>query len=436
MKDISRRDFIKYLGAGTIGLLTNPRIPLFNKKTGRQASDVVQCYDDNATSGSSTINSAVVRIMTDESIKTLTGLSDVGEAWKSVFPGIDENSIIGIKVNCLFQITTHLEFTYCLVDSLAQMQFSGNGYHKNNIIIWDNQDNLLIQNGGYTIYTGNDPDTARCFGTSHSGVGYDSLQFNVNGVTSYPSMILSTLCDYIVNAAVIKDHSMSQITLTMKNNYGSINNPGSLHGGQCNPYIPSVNQQIRDVITPNDKQKIFIVDGLFGCYSGGPGGSPNFNPKMVLMSLDPVAIDYHGQYLINQERIAHGLGTYNAPHITTAAQSPYNLGTTNVNLIEINNPSGVSEAKITQLDKNLLKIAPNPFKKKTSLFISSPNTSAAKIDLIDASGRIITNIYKGQINKGMTHINFNADSNIKAGTYFIRLNNQGMTTVRKITMLQ
>ena len=436
MKDISRREFLKYLGAGTVGLIAKPRLSPAIKKKSRQASDVIQCFDENATSGSSTINSTVVRIMIDESIKTLTSINDVGEAWKSVFPGIDENSIIGIKVNCLFQISTHVEFTLCLVDSLTQMQFSGSGFERNNIIIWDNQDNLLVQNGGYTIYDGSDPDTVRCFGTDHPGVGYDSQPLNVNGVTSYPSMILSTLCDHMINAAVIKDHSISQITLTLKNNYGSVNNPGSLHGGQCNPYIPSLNQQIRDVITPNDIQRIFITDALFGCYSGGPGGSPNFNPKMILMSFDPVAIDYHGQYLINEERINHGLGTYDAPHITTAALPPYNLGTTDINLIEINNPSSISEHDNTLQDNNRFNITPNPFKNTTTMTIASQKSSAAHIDLIDISGRVITNVFRGQIPKGTQHIKIDLKQNIKAGTYFLRLYKQGETTIKKVTIVQ
>jgi hypothetical protein len=85
MKNISRREFLKYLGAGTVGLITKPKIPLISKKGDRQASDVVQCFDENATSGSSTINSAIVQIMTDESIKALTNINDIGEAWKSVY---------------------------------------------------------------------------------------------------------------------------------------------------------------------------------------------------------------------------------------------------------------------------------------------------------------------------------------------------------------
>ena len=435
MKGISRRDFIKIIGAGAFGIATRPVRPFIEKTRSPQASDVVQCYHESATNGN-VINESVARVMIDESIKTLTGITDLGEAWKSVFPGITENSIIGLKVNCLLQITTHKEFTYQLVNSLTRMQFGSEYFKANNIIIWDNQDNLLQNNGGYTIYDGSDPDTVRCFGTNHSGVGYNyGLPFNVNGTASYPSHILTTLCDYIVDAAVIKDHSISQITLTLKNNYGSIHNPASLHYYQCNPYIPSLNQQIRDVVDPSDIQKIFIVDALIGCYSGGPGGPPNFYPNMVLMSFDPVAIDTQGQNLINEERALHGLSQYNAPHITTAAQSPYNLGTTDVNLIEIINP-GVEEHIVKDHGNGVLSVTPNPFRDRTAITINLKEQTLVRLDLIDASGRVIDRIYRGQRTSGMHRIMYGPSPTVSAGHYFLRLHANGMISKQKLTIMR
>lgn len=432
---ISRRNFLKVFGAGSLGFLAKPLFPFEHRERGSRQSDVVQCYDDNATTGSS-VNESVVQIMMDESIKALTSLSDVGEAWKSVFPGINESSIIGIKVNCLFPIATKRELVNCIINGLVQMDFSGNPFIANNIVTWDNQDNLLVNNGGYTIYDGNEPGTPRCFGTDHSGVGYDtSTPFNVNGVTSYPSRIMTMLCDYLIDAGVIKDHSTSQITLTMKNNYGSVNNPGSLHGGQCNPYIPSLNQQIRDVIVPNDKQKIFIVDGLFGCYSGGPGGQPNFNPKLVLMSFDPVAIDYHGQFLINEERASHSLPPYDAPHITTAALPPYNLGTTDVNLIEIINPSGVEESGTRVPRMTDVRIAPNPFRTHASIWLLLPHPTTVRIDLTDASGRIVDTIHSGFLARGRHRIQYPNAGHL-AGSYFVRMQSYGTKITKKVVILK
>lgn len=435
MKDISRREFLKVLGAGAVGAATTPARSLIRTNGSRQASDVVQCYHENATTGN-VINEPVVETMIDESIKTLTGITDLGEAWKSVFPGITANSVIGIKVNCLFQISTHHQFTYRLVNSLTRMQFGSEYFKANNVIIWDNQDNLLQNNGGYTIYDGSDPDTVRCFGTNHPGVGYNYGQpLNVNGVASYPSHILATLCDYIINAGVIKDHSISQITLTMKNNYGSVNNPGSLHAGQCNPFIPSLNQQIRDVIDPPDIQKIFIIDALIGCYSGGPGGAPNFYPSMILMSFDPVAIDAQGQNLINEERALHGLSPYNAPHITTAAQSPYNLGTTDINLIEIINP-GVEEHAAEPHADGILTVTPNPFRDKTLITLNLKEHTSIHLDLTDVSGRVVDRVYSGQRAAGAHHIIYAPQPHLPAGQYFLRLHANRVMSTRKLTITQ
>ncbi|MCK4251021.1 DUF362 domain-containing protein [candidate division WOR-3 bacterium] len=430
MKDISRRRFLKYLGAGTIGLIATPKIPFTTKINGSRASDVIQCFDENATLGS-TINESVVQIMMDESIKSLTGINNVGEAWKSIFPGIIENNIISVKVNPInSSLSTHPEFVNCIVNGITQMNFGAQNFIRNNIIIWDRTDGEL-SSSGYTIYDGSDPDTVRCFGTNHGGVGYDTTKLNVNGVTSYPSRILSIMSDYLINVPVLKTLSISTLTLNLKNHYGSINNPGSLHGIQCNPYIPSLNQQIRDIIVPNNIQKIFIIDALFGRYYS----SLNFNPKMLIMSHDTVACDYQGQNVINEERVAQGYSTINAPHITTAAQPPYSLGTTDVNLIEINNPSNIEESKTTKPGDGFLKITPNPFRRRTLIILSLEHNSAVHLDLINSTGRTAAKIYSGQLTKGTHRIDYSINKKLGSGTYFIRFYNQGKTRIQKVMIL-
>lgn len=437
MKDVSRRDFLKYVGIGALGLVARPKIvraleglPL----DGTFASDVVQCFDAGATSGSSTINEPIVQVMVDESIKALTGVPDVGAAWQSVFPGITESSVIGIKVNCINSLhSTHPAVVNCIVSGLARMDFGGTLFRKNNIILWDESDSYLTS-GGYTIYDGADPTRVRCFGTSHSGIGYDTINFNVNGVTSHPSKILSQFCDYIVDAAVLRTHSIANVTLTMKNHYGSVNNPGSLHGGSCSPYIPALNAQIRDVVTPNNIQKLFFIDGLFALYSGGPGGSPNFNPKLILMSRDPVACDTQGQNVINVERQAHGLGALNAAHIRVAAQAPYNLGTTDVNLIEINNPTGVAEPGRGAPANAGLAVTPHPFRTDARVSFAIPRAATVSLDLVDASGRVRAALFCGRLGRGRHDLPIRA-AGLAAGSYFLRLTGRDGTQVRAVTVL-
>lgn len=438
MKDISRRDFIKYCGLGALGLIVKPN--LFSAKTpnSMRNGDVVQCFDELATTGN-TINESVVQIMMDASIKTLTGINDVGDAWMSIFPGITENSVIGIKVNVInHYLSTHPVFVNCIINGLTQMSFGSVNFIRNNVIIYDRNDWELTQ-AGYTIYDGSDPDTVRCFGTGHSGIGYDyGTPFNVDGVTSYPTRILSEMCDYLISAAVLKDHNGAQVTLTMKNHYGTIHNPGSLHNGAsytCNPDIAALNQQIRDVITPNNIQKIFIVDALFGRVNWGPSGTPNCNPKKLLMSRDTVACDWQGQALINEERTLLGYGTVSAPHIPTAASAPYNLGTTDVNLIEITNPSYISELKTVGPLNRSMQVTPNPFRKRTTVVFSTPKASSVHIDLINASGRIEDKIFTGNLSQGQHRISYEMKRKLASGSYFVRIYSNGSNTVRKVTLL-
>ncbi len=443
MKNISRRDFIKYVGAGTIGLLVNPKIPFFGKKRSSRASDVVQCFDENATSGS-TINGSVVQIMMDESMKTMTGIDDIGEAWKSIFPGISESSVISIKVNAAwYPIPTHKEFVDCMINGLIQMQFGANNFKKNNVIIWDRTDGDLIT-AGYTIYDGTDPNTVRCFGSSHAGVGYDNncpLRVDYPGgtYTKYPSRILTMLSDYLINVPVLKNHTGAQITLNLKNHYGSINQPvgNPLHYNLCDPSIPSLSQQIRDVITPNNIEKIFIIDALYGSVVNGPIGNPDWNPKKIIISLDPIACDYQGWNIINEERVGSGYGQITWPvyHLETGSQPPYSLGTTDINLIEINNPTAIAETKTIQLPNNTLRVHPNPFKHKTTITLNMNIPSTVYLDLIDTSGRIQKNIYQGHLTSGYHKLRFNVNKSLTSGTYFIRLYKQGKTTFSKVTIL-
>lgn len=433
MKPISRREFLKVFGAGAAGAIVNPRLQLPGSDRGPRASTVVQCYDVQATSGS-TINQAVVQVMMDESIKALTGIADVGEAWKSVFPGVTSSSVIGIKVNCLFTLCTHPRFANCIASGLTRMMFGGSPLDPYNVIIWENSEGNMTGNGGYTINY-NTPGQVRCFGTDHAGVGYDTLTFNVAGVTSHPSRILSQITDYLVNAAVLKDHSMSKVTFSLKNNYGSVNNPGSLHNTECNPYIPAVNQQIRDVLTPTNRQRIYIVDALFGVYTGGPGGSPNFNPKKLVMSLDPVACDKHCQNIVNAERQAHGLSLLDAAHINTAAQPPYSLGTTDISLIEINDPYAVREQNGRPAPESMLRVTPNPVRDRFQVRFAMSDGGHAYLTLVDTAGRLQADIFAGWLTRGTHTIQHALDRKVPAGSYFVRFQSPSRTWSRKLTVL-
>jgi len=438
LKEVSRRDFLKYVGAGALGLAVKPGLlSALDRRfpPALLASDVVQCFHDDATSGS-TINEAVVQMMVDESIMALAGIRNVGEAWETIFPGITETSVIGIKVNCInSQLPTHPAVVRCICSGLARMDVGGSSFKKNNIIIWD-RTNSELTGSGYTKYTGSDPDTVRCFGTNESGVGYDNdVTFDVYGSTQHPSKILSQMVDYLIDAAVLKTHSQGVITLNMKNHYGSVNSPGSLqHSSGCSPAVPSLNQQIRDVITPNNIQKLFFTDGLFGLYSGGPGGPPNFNPKLLLMSRDPVACDKQGQNVINVERAKHSLPALNAPMITTAAEPPYSLGSLDINLIELNNVAVGDSGRPVPAD-GVFAVSPEPVRDRATVTFAVSRPGPVSLDLVDAAGRTRARLFAGTLSKGRHNVDWHAGRSLAGGAYFLRLNSAGAVRVRKVQVV-
>jgi uncharacterized protein (DUF362 family) len=128
----------------------------------------------------------------------------------------------------------------------------------------------------------------------------------------------------------MKQHSISGVTLTFKNHFGSIPDPGALHnhiqiGGGS--YSDSQNPLVDIYRNPHiaDKTRLIVGDGLFGAL--GSEDSPPFpwysfgsqSPNSLFFATDPVAIDCVMYDLLDQEgsnppgaddylRIAQGAG--------------------------------------------------------------------------------------------------------------------------------
>jgi uncharacterized protein (DUF362 family) len=421
LKDLSRRDFVKILSVAGTGTLIYPGHLLPNEITGTETK-VVIVEDKNATSGN-TINAQVVRIMIDEGIKELTGIKDTGEAWKSLFPGIDALKTIALKVNCInSSMSTHPTFTYAVADSISTMKFGNQLYNNNNIIIYDRTTNEL-KSAKYTINTTN--TGVRCFATNQTGIGYSTETYNVAGNTQKISKIVTEIADYLVNLAVMKNHSGAGVTLCMKNHYGTCNNPGNLHGDYCNEYIPALN-----ALEPiKSKQKVFIVDALYGVISGGPGGSPQVTPKKIIMGTDIVAVDYYGRKLLADS----GCKTTGsaAKHIDTAA-SKYNLGIIDpqkIELINIKDPStpvsvDEKETGMVQLEQN----TPNPFEKNTTFRFNLTNESEIEMLVYDLNGTNVRHIASGIFPGGYNTISWDGTtddgSDLPTGIYICSLNSK------------
>lgn len=421
LSKIDRRTFLRIISfTGATGLIYPDH--LFSHLVNSQNSRVVIVTDDSVTNGL-TINESAVQAMLDASIKALTQINDLGEAWKSIFPDIDLNKTIVIKVNCInSSMSTHPAVTYAVANSLQNIILDSVSFPANNVIIYD-RTNGELSSAGYTINTGN--TGIRCFGTNQSGVGYGSQSYSVNGISQRISTICETMANYLINISVLKNHGTSGVTLCMKNHYGTCRSPGSLHGNYGDPYIPALNA----LPVISGKHVLHICDAIFGIISGGPSGSPQISPNKIIMSQDIVAADYWGREILSQ----NGCSTINrATHVDTAANSPYNLGTnktSEMEVINIENPStsiGDQNDPLKVPDQFMLQQNfPNPFNSSTQIKFYLTQYAHIRVEIFDSHGHSIKTLLNKEIPNGWHQIQwqgFNSTGTpVASGIYICRL---------------
>jgi hypothetical protein len=211
-------------------------------------------------------------------------------------------------------------------------------------------------------------------------------------------------CQYLVNVSVLKNHFASGVSLSMKNHYGSVNNPGALqHDNGCIASIPSINalEPIRN------KQVVVICDAIFGVISNGPDASPQVSPKSLLLSRDPVAMDTIGAKMLE----AHGCRTASitgaARHITTASLPPYSLGICDLSQIEsivVENPftnTGIRESGPSRPGSFVLsQNYPNPFNAETMLEYRIEKSGWIRFHVVNALGEPVQMLEDGPKSAG------------------------------------
>jgi uncharacterized protein (DUF362 family) len=130
----------------------------------------------------------------------------------------------------------------------------------------------------------------------------ETLPYMINeGKHSYFSRIVTEEVTKIINIPVLKNAGPT-VTLCLKNlAYGAISNTGRLH----KPLWSETCAQVPCFPPLRDKVVLNIVDGLIGCYHGGPGANPQFiiPYNCLLVGSDPVAVDRVGYDIVLAKRL-------------------------------------------------------------------------------------------------------------------------------------
>ena len=380
---IDRRKFFKIFSRGAIGVAVMPVIsnvvkaspqtnpqeedPITNvadalayprtemSMPGKFPAKVVQVKDANSVDDA-VINYDVVNEMLKQAMLTLTGEKNIKRAWRKFF---DKKDRIGLKVNPVagMALSTSVEITKAVIEQLTNA-----GIPEKNLLIWDRREFQLTE-AGFTkenfpgiklvgteqkdaegSYYGKDGKQfaekmidKKWFYHANIEGEYDeyTMPFMVNGGEySYFSKIITQDVDKVINIPILKNAGAT-VTLAMKNlAYGVITNTGRLHKQLWGETIADVCAfpPVRDKVVLN------IVDGIKGCYDGGPGANPQFftNYESILVATDPVALDRVGHEIVIKKRIEEGIQEEDKPRYREFLEraNGYNLGESDLEKIE------------------------------------------------------------------------------------------------------
>lgn len=271
--------------------------------------------------------------MVAKGMLSLTGASSLKDAWRMFF---NENDRIGLKVNPVAgpTLSTSVEVTQAIVKQLEEA-----GIPRKNILIWDRREEQLAEAG----FTNQAFPGIKIIGTERKGENgtmydaegklyseqmidkqwyywadceekYDAetIPYMVNeGKYSYFTKIVTEMVDKIINIPILKNAGAS-ITLSLKNlAYGAVTNTGRLH----KQLWAETCAEVCAFPPLRDKVVLNIVDGIKGCFNGGPAANPQFffDFKTVLVGTDPVAVDRIGYDIVLKKRVEEKVQKEDSP---------------------------------------------------------------------------------------------------------------------------
>jgi uncharacterized protein (DUF362 family) len=318
----TRREFLRTCVAGAAAFAINGESKLLRAAEQTSAlakSKVVIAHDAMLRGTGNTVDSQRIFKLLDQAMQTLFSADHAAEPWKKI---VRPGERVGLKVNALGgrALSSNLQLVQAICERLQEA-----GIKAHDIIIFD-RDTEELEHSGFPVSA--DASRVQCFGTDR--VGYEDELVTYGNVGSRLSKILTRNCDVLINLPVLKDHDGAGVSMALKNMYGVIHNPNKYHPNGCNPYVADVNM-LAEIRT---KMRLTICDATTATYEGGPGYKPQYSWKnnALMVSRDPVALDYVGWQVIERKRAEKGLKTLAAEkraplYIATAADGQHRLGT-------------------------------------------------------------------------------------------------------------
>ncbi|MBI4882107.1 MAG: DUF362 domain-containing protein [Planctomycetes bacterium] len=283
---LSRREFIRssVATAGSAAVVAN--MPLSLAAASRQdgKSAVIKVVSDKVLDGkevTAKVNKEVVAKMIEAGMKKLTGKETLEEAL-GVF--VRQEDVVGLKVNCLGtrHLSTHTQIPEVLSGALLKL-----GLPAERILVFDRYGQQLDE-AGYVRTK--EVGKIHCLGFDDD-MDEEAPYTTPDGqTTTHWPKILTKRLTRIINLPVMKNHSISGVTLSLKNIAFGLLHPtsGTCHSDCCAPFIADVCSQ--KLVT--ERWSLSILDGILCGFDGGPGKCTDDKKEVnnaLYFSLDPVA---------------------------------------------------------------------------------------------------------------------------------------------------
>lgn len=307
MSTLDRRRFLQLSAAGALSLASGVSLPDGRAQpTGSGAAHfpgrVVRVIHSEALArpGDATADPVpeVAALMVDTALMALTGLGDVGAAWRRF---IHPDDRVLLKLNCLG--APGMATTRAVVEATVR-GLQSIGVANDHMVVFDQFPSRLRRAGfppGDALLGVPIEDAA--------SRGYTDVSTHGAGESRFCRAL--EWATAVVNLPVIKDHHFCGVTAATKNlSHGLIDNPRQFHdshpghgANRC-----TVHADLLAVPLIRDKVRLHLADGLRVMFDGGPWDNHNkLAHNAVYASTDPVALDTVATDVVEAIRRDRGL---------------------------------------------------------------------------------------------------------------------------------
>ncbi len=324
----SRRRFLKSSAMGALGIALASRralaratsgwpllgpgaapsapVPSLGSGAALTKSRVVLVRHSAVVDASGRVQAPLLQNMLDKALTSFSGKSTVADAWRQF---VSPDDIVGLKINTLgLQEIKGMDYVqhFAAMNNALAAGLRQAGVKDGNIVVWDRSEEEMNEAG---LSLRKEPGRMRflaCKSERRSPGEYAPATYSVGDRSSRVSTILADVCTALINVPVPKTHGRSVFTCTLKNHYGTIDNPFEFHANGCSsPGIAEVNA----IPIIRKKEKLVVSDALLIVPEAGARWTRRFIRPFggVIIGTDPVAVDAVAVKIIDDARAAEGM---------------------------------------------------------------------------------------------------------------------------------